>query len=107
MQFLVSVIDTSTGSATPAEMAAIDEFNDGLRADGHWVFAGGLTGPGDARLVDGRGPEPVATEGSLHAGTEFRSGFWIIEAEDIETALRVAGEGSRACNRRVEVRALL
>jgi len=107
VKFLVSVIDSATGSATPAEMAAIDEFNDALRADGHWVFAGGLTGPSEARLVDGRGPEPVVTEGSLHEGAEYRSGFWILEAEDIETALRLAGEGSRACHRRVEVRALL
>ena len=42
MQYLVSVIDDSTGSATPAEMAAIDVFNERLQAEGHWVFAGGL-----------------------------------------------------------------
>jgi hypothetical protein len=33
MQYLVSVIDDQTGSATPSEMAAIDVFNDGLEAD--------------------------------------------------------------------------
>ena len=42
MNYLVSVIDDNTGLATPAEMAAIDAFNDRLRAEGHWVFAGGL-----------------------------------------------------------------
>ena len=46
MQFLISVIDDSTESATGTEMAAIDAFNDRLRAEGHWVFAGGLAAPG-------------------------------------------------------------
>ena len=41
MKYLVSVIDDKTGSATPAEMAAIDAFNERLEAEGHWVFAGG------------------------------------------------------------------
>ena len=45
MQYLVSVIDDSTGLATPDEMAAIDAFNDRLQAEGHWVFAGGLGSP--------------------------------------------------------------
>ena len=31
MQYLVSVIDDKTGSATPDEMVAIDAFNDPLR----------------------------------------------------------------------------
>jgi hypothetical protein len=38
MHYFVSVIDDQTASTTPAEMAAIDEFNDRLRAEGHWVL---------------------------------------------------------------------
>jgi len=38
---------------------------------------------------------------------EHISGFWIIEAPDLDVALRLAAEGSMACNRRVEVRAFL
>jgi hypothetical protein len=45
MRYLITVIDDSTNSATGDEMAAIDEFNDRLRAGGHWVFAGGLAAP--------------------------------------------------------------
>jgi hypothetical protein len=41
MKYLVSVIDDNAGLATPTEMSAIDAFNDRLRAEGHWVFAGG------------------------------------------------------------------
>ena len=34
MQYLVSVIDDGTGSATPTEEADIDAFNDRLRDEG-------------------------------------------------------------------------
>jgi hypothetical protein len=43
MRYLVSVIHDAAGLATPDEMAAIDVFNDRLDAEGHWVFAGGLS----------------------------------------------------------------
>ncbi|MEW1910986.1 hypothetical protein AB0442_21470 [Kitasatospora sp. NPDC085895] len=36
MQYLFSVIHDDSGLATAEEMAAIDVFNDGLRAEGHW-----------------------------------------------------------------------
>lgn len=42
MRYLISVIDDTTNSATGDEMAAIDQFNERLRTNGHWVFAGGL-----------------------------------------------------------------
>ena len=35
MQFMVSVIDEKTGSATSEEMAAVRAFNDRLREEGH------------------------------------------------------------------------
>ena len=41
MKFLISVIDDLTNSGTPDEMAAINAFNDELRANGHWIFAWG------------------------------------------------------------------
>ena len=63
MQYLVSVIDDTTGSATGNEMAAIDAFNDRLRADGQWVFAAGLASPSTATVIDNRGEEPVFTDG--------------------------------------------
>jgi hypothetical protein len=34
-------------------------------------------------------------------------GFWIIEAPDLDVALKLMTEGSKACNRRLEVRPLL
>jgi hypothetical protein len=107
MQYLVSVINDTDDNATPDEMAAIDVFNDRLQADGHWVFAGGLASPGSSTVVDNRGEEPMFTDGPFLESKEFLIGFWIMEAGDLDVALRLAAEGSRACNRKVEVRPIL
>lgn len=107
MQYLVSVIDHTPSSATTDEMAAIRVFNEGLQADGHWVFAGGLGAPSTATVIDGRGAEAMITDGPFAETKEWLSGFWVIEAPDLDAALKLAAEGSRACNRKVEVRPFL
>jgi hypothetical protein len=107
MQYLVSVIFDEEGLATPEEDAAIDVFNDGLVAEGHWVFAGGLAAPSSATVIDNRGGEAMVTDGPFLESKEHVAGFWIIEAVDLDVALRLAAEGSKACNRKVEVRPFL
>jgi hypothetical protein len=106
-QYLMSVLTDSPGLATEAEMAAIDVFNEQLVADGHWVFAGGLTGPDIATVVDGRDGEAVFTDGPYLESKEYIIGFWVIQAPDLDVALRLAAQGSKACNRRVELRPFL
>jgi hypothetical protein len=107
MQYLVSVIDDGTGPATPTEDAAIDVFNDRLRDEGYWVFAGGLGSTDSATVIDNRGDEAVFTDGPFVESKEYLAGFWIIEAPDLDVALKLAAEGSKACNRRIEVRPFL
>jgi hypothetical protein len=110
MQYFVSVIDTTTGttgSASSDEMAAIDEFNDRLQSQGHWVFAGGLGAPSTATVVDSRAGEVIFTDGPFVETKEYLSGFWILEAPDLDVALKLAADGSRACNRKLEVRPFL
>ncbi len=105
MQYLVSVIaNTTDHPATPAEMAATDIFNDRLMAEGHWVFAGGLESPSSATVIDNRGGAALVTDGPFVESKEFLAGLWIIQAPDLDVALELAAEGSRACNRKVEVR---
>jgi hypothetical protein len=104
MQYLVSVIDDHAGSATADEDSAIDAFNDRLQTEGHWVFAGGLASPSTATVIDNRGGEPMFTDGPFVESKEYLAGFWIIDARDLDMALRLATEGSKACNRTVEVR---
>jgi hypothetical protein len=107
MQYMLSVIFDEPGLATPEEDAAIDVFNAGMQADGYWVFAGGLGSPGAATVVDNRGAEPILTDGPFVESKEFLAGFWIVEAPDLDVALRLATEGSKACNRKIEVRPFL
>ena len=104
MQYLASVTADGTELATPGEEAAIDAFNDRLRAEGHWVFAGGLAPPSSATVMDNRGEEAMFTDGPFLESKEYLAGFWIIQAADLDVALKLAAAGSKACNRKVEVR---
>jgi hypothetical protein len=107
MQYLISVIHDTAGLATPDEQAAIDVFNERLQAEGHWVFAGGLAAPSSATVIDNRGEEPMFTDGPFLESKEYLIGFWIIEAADLDVALKLAAAGSKACNRKIEVRPFL
>lgn len=84
--------------------ADTDVFNQRLRDEGYWVFADGLAPAGTATVVDGQGAEPVVTDGPYLESKEYLAGFWIIEAPDLDVALSLAGEGSKACRGTIEVR---
>lgn len=107
MQYLISVIDDQSNSASGDEMAAIDVFNDRLQSEGHWVFAGGLGSPSNATVIDNRGGANLITDGSFNESKEYLAGFWIITASNFDVALKLATDGSKACNRKVEIRPFL
>jgi hypothetical protein len=104
MQYLFSVIHDAPDLATPEEMVATGAFNDRLEKQGHWVFAGGLAAPSTATVIDNRGEEAIVTDGPFLESKEYLAGFWVIEAADLDVALKLAAEGSKCCNRKVEVR---
>jgi len=87
-----------------AAFATTDAFNEKLHTDGYWVFAGGLQSASTATVVDGQGETPVMTDGPYLETKEVIGGFWVIEAPDLDVALRLAAEGSKACRGKVEVR---
>jgi hypothetical protein len=107
MRFVIFVIDGDSNTATAGEGAAIDAFNDLLRAGKHLILAAGIAEPSRATLIDNRDGLGAITPGSLFSGAEHYSGFWIIEADSAEQAQDFAIEGSLACNRRVELRPFL
>jgi hypothetical protein len=78
--------------------AATGVFNDKLHADGYWVFAGGLQSASTATVVDGQGETPVVTDGP------YLETKWVIDAPDLDVAIKLAAEGSKACRGKVEVR---
>lgn len=96
--------DTRTMEDHQPVFEAVDRFNAKLRADGAWVFAGGLQPVSVATTVDNTGEAPVVTDGPFVESKEYLGGFWIIEVPDLDTALQWAKEGSKACEGKVEVR---
>src|SRR6478752_9941436 len=117
VQYLLSVLDAAayhehpnnvdgyeSAEAAQASGEAIGRFNDKLVAEGYFVFANGLEDPGAATVVDGQGETPILTDGPYVESKEYVIGLWIIEAPDLDVALKLAAEGSDACRRRVEVR---
>ncbi|MFC6020640.1 YciI family protein [Plantactinospora solaniradicis] len=90
--------------AAPQAPADTGAFNGRLRRDGHFVFAGGLEPATTATTVDGQGEKPAFTDGPYLETQECLGGFWVIEAADLDVALALAVEGSKACRGTVEVR---
>ena len=84
--------------------AATGLFNDKLQAEGYWVFGGGLQSASTATVVDGQGETPVMSDGPYLETKEVIGGFWVIDAPDLDVALKLAAEGSKACRGKVEVR---
>ena len=104
MKYLLCVIDSESDSASDDEMAAIDAFNERLQSAGQLIMAEGLSSPRASVVIDNRGGAGLVTPGPLHEVDEYVSGFWIVEAADRDAALELAADGSRACNRKVELR---
>ena len=44
------------------------------------------------------------TDGPFLETKEYIAGFWIIEASDLDVALKLAAEASKVCDRKIEVR---
>lgn len=109
-QYLLAVHTDFSGNpyADEAEMhqafAQVDAFNTELQASGSWVFAGGLTPPSDATVVDASSGRAVLTDGPYAEAKEHLGGFWIVEVPDLDAALEIAGRASEACMGKVEVR---
>lgn len=107
MRFVLFVVDIPNNHATSEEMLEINQFNEKLQKDGNWVTAAGIVGSDQALLIGSRGKSNSIEKKSLVSGPENYTGFWIIEAGSEQDALELAKAASRACNRRVELRAYL
>jgi hypothetical protein len=81
---------------------AVDVFNEKIK--GQTVFLGGLAAPEAATTVDGTGSSVVVTDGPFLEAKEHLGGFWVLEISDLDAALKLAGEASKACGAPVEVR---
>lgn len=108
-QYLLSVHSVE-GEPTPSDEVMqqmyrdVDAFNGRLRASGAWVFAGGLHPANTATVVRIRDGEVITTDGPFAETKEQLGGFWVIQAADLDEALALSAQASRACAGPVEVR---
>ena len=108
MRFLINVIESREKPAhSRQEIEAIDAFNDEMVAAGQRVLAIGIASPDNSILIDNRDGDVKYINESFNDSSEYVSGVWIIDVPTREIALQLAARGSKACNRRVELRPLL
>lgn len=109
-EYLLAVHGTASDPVpSDAEMQqmfeAVDVFNQKLHAAGAALFIGGLHPVEGAKVVDAsQGGDAAVTDGPFSEAKEVLGGFWVVKADSLDAALALAGEGSQACGKPVEVR---
>jgi hypothetical protein len=108
--YLLSVYPPAAQDQTLGEAAMqqlfkdIDAFNERLQASGSFVFAGGLHDASSATVVRKQGGTVMTTDGPFLEVKEHVGGFYVIEAADLDAALRWGTEAATACQAAIEVR---
>jgi hypothetical protein len=79
-------------------------FNEELQSAGQWVFGAGLRPASTATVVRSVDGQVSMTDGPFAETKEQMGGFWIVNVDDLDTALDLARRGSEACELPIEVR---
>ncbi|MGW3916747.1 YciI family protein, partial [Streptomyces sp. NPDC005070] len=64
----------------------------------------GLADTDAATVIDNRGEQAMFSDGPFLESKEYLAGIWVWEAPDLDVALKLAAEASKACDRKIEVR---
>jgi hypothetical protein len=103
-RYLLSIYQPFGEGSPPANlgeiMREVDALTEEMQAAGAWVFAGGLHPPQTATVVR----DELLTDGPFIEAKEHLGGFTVIDAPDLDAALRWARRLSRATTLPVEVR---
>ncbi len=110
-QYLLSV-HTVAGHACPStnpeamqdSYQRIGAVEEEMKSEGAWLFSGKLTEPETATVVRMAEGELLTTDGPFTESKEHLGGFYIIEAADLDAALRWAGKVTDAVGMPIEVR---
>jgi len=110
-QYLLSVHHGPADAGEPPapmsaeRMAQMQAMEEEMKETGAWLFSGRLTEPEIATVVraqpDG---EVLTTDGPFVESKEHLAGFYIVEADDLDAALRWAGRTSAIIGQPIEVR---
>lgn len=112
-QYLLSVYEVEGevegAPSTPEEMEAFMQrlvaLEEAMDSAGAFVFGGALHGPDASTVVSGgTGLDKVTTDGPFTEAKEHIGGFYVINADDLDSALKWAGKVVEATNHAIEVR---
>ena len=109
MQYLLGVHGDES-APPPADVdrdamfARVGAVNDEMKAQGVWVFAGGLLPSGSATVVRVQNGATTMTDGPFAETKEQLGGFWVLEVDDLDAALAWAEKCAQACWGPIEVR---
>ena len=96
------------GTSTPEEMQTfmqrIIDLEAEMEESATFAFGGALHGPDAATVVNNTTGEVMMTDGPFAEAKEHIAGFYIINADDLDSALEWAGKVSDATNHTIEVR---
>jgi hypothetical protein len=95
---------TSGNEMTPERMAEMGAMEQEMKETGAWLFSGRLTDPDVATVVRHDGGEALTTDGPFVESKEHLAGFYLVEADDLDGALRWAGRTSAIIGQPIEVR---
>jgi hypothetical protein len=84
----------------------IEVVNQELKSAGAWVFGGALHEVDTATVVRLSEGDAVITDGPFAESKEHLAGFYVIDVEDLDVALRWATKTAAAVRRPIEVRPL-
>jgi hypothetical protein len=91
-KYLLSVYQPDGPTPAPDVLAEIgrqlEELQSDMRQAGAWVFSGGLHPPSTATVLRAKGGDVLVTDGPYVEGKEHLGGFTVIDAPDLDAALR-------------------
>jgi hypothetical protein len=111
-QYLLSVCYPAGGTPPPPErleriMRDLRAIETDMKAQGVWVFSGGLTDSGSATVVREREGEVVMMDGPFIEAREQIGGVTIVKSPDLDGALAWARRLTQAIGVPIEVRAFI
>jgi hypothetical protein len=87
-------------------MADVDALTRDMQDAGVWVFAAGLYPAGTATVLHPKGGDVLMTDGPFTEGKEHLGGLTVIDAPDLDAALRWGSRMATATTLPIEVRPL-
>jgi hypothetical protein len=98
------VMEQMSAADAAAHFAEYARFTDEIRASGHYLGCNRLLPPAEATTIRVRNGKVAATDGPWVETKEQLGGYYLIEARDLNEAIRIAARIPGAARGCVEIR---